>query len=318
MTLHVKRVLVTGGTGFIGRHVTTGLRSRGFEVHLVVRNSKSAQAIVGDAACHQCNLLDRGSQAAVLRDVAPTHLLHLAWYTAHGDFWTSVENVSWVQASLDLMRQFITCGGRRMVCAGTCAEYEWSGNTCTERTTPTRPATLYGACKNSLREITERYVALHGISAAWGRLFFLYGPHESQNRFLPSLILPLVRGEYSDCRCGDHVRDFLHVVDAADAFGALLDSDVQGPVNIASGDPLKLSTLAHRIATIAGRTELLRTGARPGSSDNPLVLTADTKRLNHEVGWQPQISLDRGLEELWNEYCQKRHGLDGMLSQEAV
>ncbi|HEV3136441.1 MAG TPA: NAD(P)-dependent oxidoreductase [Pirellulales bacterium] len=303
-TSPAKRVLVTGGTGFIGRHVTASLQARGFEVHLIVRDRDTARALTADAFLHQADLFDESSSATVLRDVAPTHLLHLAWVTAHDKFWTSVENFAWVQASLNLVQHFTAAGGRRIVCAGTCAEYDWSDEHCSEFTTAARPATLYGACKNGLREMVDHYAALHGIRAAWGRLFFLYGPGENRARFLPSLILPLLRGDYADCQCGDHVRDFLHAADAADAFAALLDSEVQGAVNIASGGPVRLAVLANQIAAIAGRPDLLRTGTRPGSPNNPQVLTADTTRLNQEVDWRPRISLERGLKELWQEYDQ--------------
>jgi nucleoside-diphosphate-sugar epimerase len=301
-TSSAKRVLLTGGTGFIGRHAAASLQARGFEVHLIVRNPTAAGSPAAGVVLHQADLFDEGSLAAVLREVAPTHLLHLAWITAHGKFWNAAENLAWVQASLGLVQQFVVAGGLRVVCAGTCAEYDWSQQHCHERSTATRPATLYGACKNGLREILERYAATQGVAFAWGRLFFLYGPYEAEARLVPSLILSLAQGRHADCQCGDHVRDFLHAVDAADAFAALLDSSAQGPVNIASGNPLRLVTLAQQIATIAGRPDLLRCGTRPGTPDNPRILTADTARLNHEVGWQPRIELSRGLRELWQEF----------------
>ena len=209
MTSKTKRVLVTGGTGFIGRHVTAGLLARGFEVHLVARDPDCDVAASSGAVLHRCDLFDGRLRATVIRDVAPTHLLHLAWYTVHGKLWNSSENLSWAEASLDLVQQFIACGGRRVVCAGTCAEYDWSFQVCSEATTPTRPATLYGKCKNRLREMTQQHASLHGVSTAWGRLFFVYGPYESQGRLVPSLMLPLSRGDSAECRYCDHVRDLL-------------------------------------------------------------------------------------------------------------
>ena len=58
--------------------------------------------------------------------IRPEVLIHLAWYAEHGKYWTSPENVRWVEASLALLRGFAAAGGRRVVMAGTCAEYEWS------------------------------------------------------------------------------------------------------------------------------------------------------------------------------------------------
>ena len=82
--------------------------------------------------------------------VQPTHLLHLAWFAVPGQFWTSPENLRWVQASLELLSVFESVGGRRLVVAGSCDEYEWSDVDCDEHDTPLRPATLYGTCKHAL------------------------------------------------------------------------------------------------------------------------------------------------------------------------
>jgi nucleoside-diphosphate-sugar epimerase len=302
-TSPVKRVLVTGGTGFIGRHVAAGLQERGFEVHLLVRDAESARSIATDAQLHSCDLFDDRAVEEAVHCAAPTHLLHLAWTTAHGKFWTSSENLDWVRASLSLVRHFAASGGRRIVCAGTCAEYDWSRSPCHERDTPLRPATLYGTAKNALRAIIESFAAVEKLSFAWGRLFFLYGPHENPARLVPGLMAALADGRPALCQCGAHVRDFLHAADAADAFAALVDCEVQGPVNVASGRPLSLGTLTREIARIAGRSELAEIGRRGATPENPAVLTADVTRLSEEVGWRPRISLERGLEQLWSQFA---------------
>ena len=76
----------------------------------------------------------------------------------------------------------------------------------------------------------QREFEAHGI-------FFLYGPHEPPGRLIPSVIQALLKGEFARCSHGRQIRDFLYVEDVAEAFVALLDSDITGPVNIASGSP---------------------------------------------------------------------------------
>ena len=118
----MKRALVTGGTGFIGRHTLPELVARGFEVHVAGRSKPSAD-FPSDVTFHECDLLDTGAASLLTARLAPTHLLHLGWYAKPGLFWTSLENLRWVAASLNLYLAFAKAGGTRAVMAGSCAEY---------------------------------------------------------------------------------------------------------------------------------------------------------------------------------------------------
>src|SRR5262249_15055807 len=144
-------------------------------------------------------------------------------------------NLQWVGASLELIQAFQRHGGRRLVAAGTCAEYGRSDAPCLEETTPLQPATLYGTCKHALQLMLAAFSNETGLSSAWGRMFFLFGPGEHSNRLVPSVIRALLEGRPALCSQGNQLRDFLPVEHAAEAFVALLDSDVTGAINIASG-----------------------------------------------------------------------------------
>jgi nucleoside-diphosphate-sugar epimerase len=279
--------MLTGATGFVGRHTLTALREAGHEVHAVARRRGPDSGVTW----HEVDLL---AGCNVVGDVQPEILVHLAWYAEHGRFWSSPENVRWVEASLALVRAFVAAGGRRVVVAGTCAEYEWSRGIYPE-STPQRPATLYGAAKHGLYVSSSALAEEAGLSLVWGRLFFIYGPFEAPGRFVPSLVLPLLRGEPAAMTEGFQRRDFLHVADAGAAFAALADSPVTGAVNVASGKAVTLRELGERIAQLLDGVELLQIGARPTPASEPAALVADVRRLQDEVKWSPKIPLDEGL-----------------------
>ena len=211
----MSRVLLTGATGFIGRHTLIALSKAGHDVHAVARHRGPERAGV---TWHEADLL---AGCAVVGEVEPEILVHLAWYAEHGRFWTSPENLRWVAASLELLRTFADAGGQRVVMAGTCAEYEWSRAVYHEDS-PLRPSTLYGAAKHGLHTVAAAYCEQMRIELAWGRLFFLYGPHEARERFVPSLVRALLAGEAAPMTSGTQRRDFLHVADAGAAFAALV------------------------------------------------------------------------------------------------
>jgi nucleoside-diphosphate-sugar epimerase len=143
-----------------------------------------------------------------------------------------------------------------------------------------------------------------GLSAAWGRIFFLYGPHEPQEKLVSSVTRALLKGAPVDCTDGRQLRDFLYVKDVAAAFVTLLESQIAGPINIASGRPLAIKEIILKIAEKMNRADLVRLGTLGRPPDDPPLLVADTTRLKNELGWSPQYDLDKGVDDTirwWQE-----------------
>ena len=287
------RVLLTGATGFIGRHVLPSLIAGGNEVHAVT--SRPLPSAASGVVWHRANLLNATERVALLHAVRPTHLLHLAWFVAPGAFWASSENLRWVGASLDLLRVFAEQGGRRAVMAGTCAEYSWSESDLVEDATPLVPLTLYGVAKDAVRRVGERFSAQVGIEFAWGRIFFVYGPYEPESRLVPSVTTALLQGEVAHCTSGAALRDYLYVADAGAAFGAVLHGATQGAINIGSGEAVSVRSIVTALGVDSGRPDLIALGSLPDRPDDPPRICAGTQRLRREVGWVPQVTLQDGL-----------------------
>ncbi len=293
------RVLLTGGAGFIGARAVAPLLAAGYEVHALGRRAGES----ADVIWHELDLLDDRATERLVAEIAAERLLHFAWHTEHGRFWSAPENVSWVAASVRLLRAFADAGGRRAAIAGTCAEYDWSaaGERCVElddgarAATPLRPATLYGVCKHATRLVCEAYAREVGLSLAWGRIFLLYGPGEDERRLVPHVARALLAGAPAPTSDGAQLRDFLHVDDVAAAFVALLASDLQGAVNVASGEAVPIADVLALIGRATGRPELLRLGELPRRADEPDVLAADITRLRDELGFRPSVALEHGV-----------------------
>jgi nucleoside-diphosphate-sugar epimerase len=275
----VSRVLVTGASGFIGRHVLPACLRAGHEVHAVSSHALASDRRLpssrGEVRWHQADLLDPAEAASLVARVRPELLA------------------------------FAAAGGRRAVMAGTCAEYDWAAigpvgrerplPRCHELCTPTGAHTLYGTCKWAANAVAERYAASVDVELAYGRVFFLYGPDEQPGRLVAQVARSLLAGERVATSDGHQIRDFLHVEDVAGAFAAILQSDVLGAVNIASGEPLTVREVIESIAALVGRQELVDWGAHPRPEGDPEVLLADVTRLRQEVGFTGRTSLADGL-----------------------
>lgn len=290
----MKRVLVTGGNGFLGRSVLPLLAGSEFEAHAVTQSG--GQCVEKGVAWHSCDLMDRAQTDALLSTVRPTHLLHLAWYTEPGKYWRSTQNYYWTAASLNLFASFRERGGIRAVTAGTCAEYDWSHGVCREDSTPRTPSTPYGFCKNALFELQESLSRETGLSSAWGRIFFVYGPGEHPAKLIPSAIRSLSAGQPFSCTSGEQERDFIHVLDAARAFVALLGNEMTGGVNVGSGSPVAVREVVKIVAEYFGRHDLVNFGGVPSPTGEPPLLAADVTRLTNEAGWKPEYDISSGIE----------------------
>jgi nucleoside-diphosphate-sugar epimerase len=291
----VTPTLVTGATGFLGTPCSAQLA--GIDLHTCARRAPAEVR----GSFHVVDMLDHDATRALIAEVRPRRLLHLAWTAAPGTYWESPENDDWLEASRRLLRSFVDFGGERAVVAGSCAEYDWSmPGPYREHESPLRPASRYGQAKAAL----GRWTADCTASVAWARLFFLYGPGEHETRLVPSVANALLEGREAELTPGTQVRDFLHVQDAARALVALLDDSVTGPVNIGSGRGVTVRSVAERVGALAGRPDLLRFGARPAPTAEDVV--ADVRRLRDEVGWQPTRTLEDGLEETvdwWRDHA---------------
>lgn len=295
------KVLLTGGTGFIGREAARALLDQGHEVEII---SSQANSVVDErATLRHADLLDPARRSEAVRSAGATDLVHLAWVVEPGQVWDSILNVSWVEASLGLLRDFAEAGGRRAVFGGTFSEYGPDGGLCSEFTTEMAPSNLYGVCKDALRRATLSAAEQLGVSVAWARIFSAYGPFEHPRRLVASVAQNLLAGKPAPCSHGEQVRDYLSTPDIGAALAAILDADVTGPVNLGSGEGTTLRQIVETIGEITGRSDLLRFGAVVPPPDDPELIVADTARLRTEVPWTPQYSLRDGLEmtvEWWN------------------
>jgi len=296
----MKKVLITGGTGFIGTNVTNEFLKRGYEVHLLSYGPHPENT--DKLFCHDIDLMDYVAVDDLLKQNNFENLVHLAWYVGPKCHIHDL-NVDWVMATLNLLKSFAQYGGKCFLGAGTVSEYEYKYGYLLEDETPTDPQTLYGNGKNAVYNIAKVFCKQHDIKFKWPRIFNLYGPRERETRLMPSVINSCLANE--DVRVSDCLKfqDYLHVFDTACGIVDVFESDLTGAVNICSGQPVQLCEIVETIAKLTNFKGKILYGAIPAAFGDDLVVGNNEKLKS--IGWRPQYNLVDGLTQTinwWKEH----------------
>lgn len=286
-------ILITGATGFVGRHTLRALSRSGAEIVAVTRGAPG-EALPG-VRWVRADLTAAEEAARLAREAQATHLVHLGWRAVHGDVANSKENLDWLVHSLVLARAFAEAGGKRIVGCGSCFEYDWSGGICREDVTPIAPATFYGTAKHALHVALAGFAKQANISLGWARVFFVYGADEHPSRLVAAVTRSLIEGRPAETSHGRQIRDYLHVDDVGEGLAALTLSDASGAFNIAGGRTTTLKDIIGEIAEQVGRPDLVRLGAKPTQPFEPPIIVGDPTKSRNTLGWEAKIDLKAGV-----------------------
>lgn len=264
-------VLLTGATGFVGRQVLQKLCERGVQTRVIVRQGKESLVSQSKNIEQIINTNDLFAETSDWWKQACQGIetvIHCAWYAESGQYLQSEKNLDCLIGTLQLAKGSAQTGVRRVVGIGTCFEYDLStGNLSIE--TPLRPLTPYAGAKAAAFLALSQWLPTQSVEFAWCRLFYLHGEGEDSRRLVPYIRSKLSAGEIAELTSGNQIRDFLDVRVAAEMIVDAAMSNRTGAINICSGIPITVRTLAEQIADEYGRRDLLKFGARPDNLIDP-------------------------------------------------
>lgn len=282
------KVLVTGATGFVGRHLVAALLARGCEIRAVARNVEIAK---GMPWINDVEFVSADIHAADLDVVALTvgidALAHLAWpglpnYRALFHFEHNL------MADYRFIKSAVEAGVQQVLVTGTCFEYGMQSGPLSESSAP-QPSNPYGLAKHTLHLFLQNLQQELPFTLQWARLFYLHGEGQNPNSLLAALDRAIDTGEASfNMSAGEQLRDFLPIENAAGYLAAILQRhDFDGVINCASGQPVSVRSLVEQRLRERGATLNLNLGHYPYPTHEPLAFWAVTERLQQLLG-EPQ------------------------------
>ena len=298
-TLDGRRVLVTGGSGFIGRHAVASLAAAGAQVRvvdLVSHPDPAVDVVVGDIA--DVDVLSEafaGGIDSVVHLAAVTSVLR----SVENPGATFDTNVAGTHALLEAAR---AAGVRSLVFASTNAVTGPMEAPAIVETAVLRPLTPYGATKAAGEMLMSAYTAAYGVRSVCLRLTNVYGPGMQAKDSIVARLMRAIRLErefeiYGD---GRQVRDYVHVSDVIAAVRLGLDrEDWKGSIVIGSGKSLSVLEVVDTVREVTGAPLSVRHGAaRPG--EMPAVVVDPGRAFS--AGWAPRYGFADGVRGVWEEW----------------
>jgi UDP-arabinose 4-epimerase len=307
----MKKVLVTGGAGYVGSHCAKAFARAGWDVVVVDNLSRGWRDAVRWGSFVEADISDRQTMEAVLEEHSPNLVAHFAAYAYVGE---SVEQPQIyyqnnTAGTLNLLEAMRAKGIGRILFSSTCASYGHPVSLPIDETHPQQPINPYGWSKFIVERMLEDYATAFGFSATILRYFNAAGcdpegeigeRHEPETHAIPLIIEAALSGDrvfrvYGsdfDTRDGSAVRDYIHVSDLADAHvlaaDQLLHSDGVEVFNLGTGIGTSVLELAQAVDRASGgRLRLELAPRRPG---DPATLVASADRARQVLGWHPTRS----------------------------
>lgn len=298
-----KRVLVTGGSGFIGSHLVHRLLGDGSQVAVLVRygnlvKNERLRACWDRITVIEADLRNRGALEAA-RAFAPDVVFHLAAYNHVGESFRQVEECFDVNAKGTANLLDVCPGNEAFLYMSTSEVYghqtsvPFVESMCPEPKSPYSitkyTGELYCRMKQRMGTGGPRIVVL--------RPFNTFGPYQSSKAIIPELIIKCLRGLPVVTTAGEQTREFNYVEDIVDGLvtAAAHREKIEGPVNIAAGEEIPIRDLVTKIHALTASRSELKIGALPYRPNEIWRMYADASRARELLGWKPRFGLDEGL-----------------------
>ena len=311
-----RRVLVTGGGGFIGSHLTRALVDIGAETHVLTSTVSSVypHRLLGFRSritLHEGNFIDSTAMRALVREARPEIVFHLGAYTHVGKSWQRIDECiqANIQGTVNLLQALDGSGYERFVNTGTSEIYGSIDVPFREDACP-NPVSPYAVSKHAAEQYCQLGVQAQDWPVVRLRPFNAYGPGQTPDRIIPEIIVRALRGDELKMTRGTQTREFNFVEDLVDGFllAAVVDG-IEGQLfNIGGGEEVSIADLATTILELMDDPIEVQLGALPDRPIEIWRMYCDSTRAREVLGWKPRHDLRAGLVETIDWYRQELEG----------
>jgi nucleoside-diphosphate-sugar epimerase len=295
------RILITGGSGFIGKPVLNTLIKNIDNVEILNLTRKKLNLNSKHLENYKCDLSSPKTYLSKIEEFAPEVVIHLAW-EGIPDFSLEMctKNILTSISFIESITKIKSC--KKIIITGSCFEYNNKIGICNEDDVIV-PKDYFTFAKKTILSFLELECNKYKIEYNWARLFYVYGPNQRSGSLIPTLIETLKSNKIPDLRTPKNANDFIHVNDVAEGINKMIFNKLNsGIYNLGSGfsTPVIEVTKIIEIATLKDTkltNQLLQNSIETIKS---VDFYADIQKSKKELSWVPNISLQTGINLLIN------------------
>ena len=309
--VNLKKILITGATGFIGSHLTRKLTEEGFEVGIIKRENSNIRRIsdlIKNLSIYDADLRDIHEVSKVISHFKPEVIFHLATYYAveHKSEEVSLMLDTNVLGTINLLEASKKYNVKLFINTSSCFVYQESKNKLRENT-GLGPINLYALTKIQAEQACSFYTEKYGLGTITFRLFPPYGPADHERRLIPYTIKNFFKGKKIKLTTGKQRWDFVYVDDIIEAYFKLLnipDLPIKHEIfNIGTGNAISIREVISQLKEIIGSSIEPEWGAIPHRKNEVWFICADISKTKGFLKWKPKTQiLQEGLKLTVNWY----------------
>jgi len=283
------KVLVVGGTGFIGEAVCNELSNSGYLVTSAARNH------VYDKRWDYTylDITNAKQRRTVLDQIKPNIVILLAWETRHKIYWEDVSNKYYKESSISFAKDCLEVGVSNLVGIGSMSEYGYNPGKCGGCISFNNAKDLYSKMKIETCDNLEQIISSYGCKGNWIRLFHPYGPGERNERLIPQIIQKMKNGYNLSILNPNHILDFTYIQDVASGIVHIISESFPFRIDVGTGVPTSVKNLVDHIGEILNYP--ISKVEYTGNIDDERIIYLDGKSEIFSKGWKPKLNLIENL-----------------------
>lgn len=297
------KLLIVGGTGFIGKSLAKSAIAKGYDVVVLSLNPPSEIERLGDVEYIQADItnIDSLSKKSIV-DIE--YVVNLSGYINHSKFLDNGDKTIDVHfGGVKNLLQVLNWNKlKRFVQIGSSDEYG-SASAPQHESLREHPISSYAVGKAASTQLLQMLARTENFPAVILRLFLVYGPGQDGSRFLPQIVKGCLADKEFGVSSGGQLRDFCYIDDVSDGILRALNSDnVNGEViNLASGEPVSIRTMIANVQACIGKGSPMfgQVAYRVGEN---MELYADTSKARILLNWSPKTTIQNGIKKTVDYY----------------